>query len=312
MAVSEREVDAHPDDAKLAAVYRASASEEPPSRLDAAVLREARRVAAGRSSRTRPAWWMPWRVPLAFAAVAVMSVSIALVVEREGGAPVEFEPSVPRSAAPEGAPEPAPGGVREHAPDAAPPAAHAPVESPRPKRAEPRAAGSHTDNERQSEPLRPETRKEAAAPSAPATKPAADDLRKFRARSSESEAAAELPAPPRSPAAMSAPAPAAAAEQSAERRSTRASPPPARAPETQPYAAAKPLAAERSAKVESESPEIAAMIAILDARPASEWRARIATLRREGRMAEAEALAAEFRRRFPDEPLPPDVQRREP
>jgi hypothetical protein len=40
--------------------------------------------------------------------------------------------------------------------------------------------------------------------------------------------------------------------------------------------------------------------------PPQKWRARIEELRRQGRAAEAEEMLSEFKRRFPELPLPPD------
>lgn len=54
----------------------------------------------------------------------------------------------------------------------------------------------------------------------------------------------------------------------------------------------------------AKSAAVVALIAELDGRPVAAWRERIEALRKEGRTADAEALVAEFARRFPDEPLP--------
>jgi hypothetical protein len=95
-----------------------------------------------------------------------------------------------------------------------------------------------------------------------------------------------------------------------ERKPALAAPEPA--PAARPYAAPAPAAKQaplttdrRSATSDLRSPAVAALIAELDQRPASEWLARIASLRRDGRSSDADALVAEFKRRFPDEPLPP-------
>jgi hypothetical protein len=70
-----------PEDRELEAVrsevsarYRAGSTEEPPARLDAAILESARREAA------RPRFSRNWHVPASIAAVLVIGVSIALMV----------------------------------------------------------------------------------------------------------------------------------------------------------------------------------------------------------------------------------------
>jgi hypothetical protein len=52
------------------------------------------------------------------------------------------------------------------------------------------------------------------------------------------------------------------------------------------------------------APAVAAIAAELEGRPPAAWLDRVATLRRDGRTEDADALLAEFRRRHPDEPLP--------
>lgn len=67
---------AEADDDKVRERYRALGREEPPAELDARIL-EASRRAAGRPGRRR------WVLPVSIAAVIVLSVSVALEVERE-------------------------------------------------------------------------------------------------------------------------------------------------------------------------------------------------------------------------------------
>jgi hypothetical protein len=95
-----------------------------------------------------------------------------------------------------------------------------------------------------------------------------------------------------------------------------AAPDPAALPPAKPEE--RPLMRSRTMPVESlrsESPQAAPMLKgaadeeaapvreRLDDRSPAEWRAEIAELYRQGRKAEAAALQAEFRRRYPDEPL---------
>ena len=95
-----------------------------------------------------------------------------------------------------------------------------------------------------------------------------------------------------------------------------AAPDPAALPPAKPEE--RPLMRSRTMPVESlrsESPQAAPMLKgaadeeaarvreRLDDRSPAEWRAEIAEVYRQGRKAEAAALQAEFRRRYPDEPL---------
>jgi len=68
---------AEPEDDKVLEHYRALGRDEPPSELDARILDAARRAATSRSSRRR------WALPASIAAVIVLSVSVALQVQRE-------------------------------------------------------------------------------------------------------------------------------------------------------------------------------------------------------------------------------------
>ena len=46
----------------------------------------------------------------------------------------------------------------------------------------------------------------------------------------------------------------------------------------------------------------------LEKEPPQKWLERIGELKRQERAAEAEEMLAEFKRRFPDHPLPPGLQ----
>ena len=66
-----------PENDKLAERYRALGREEPPPELDATILDAARRAAQSRPARRR------WMLPASIAAVIVLSVGVALQVQRE-------------------------------------------------------------------------------------------------------------------------------------------------------------------------------------------------------------------------------------
>lgn len=71
-----------PADAGLAAIYRQTAPEQPPPHLDDAIRAAARRAAGARPARARLSGW---RIPIAVAAVVVVSVSLVTMMQEEGG-----------------------------------------------------------------------------------------------------------------------------------------------------------------------------------------------------------------------------------
>jgi hypothetical protein len=68
---------ADPADDRIVERYRALGRAEPPAELDATILAAARRAASSRPGRRR------WMLPVSIAAVVVLSVSVALQVQRE-------------------------------------------------------------------------------------------------------------------------------------------------------------------------------------------------------------------------------------
>lgn len=254
-------------DATLAVAYRAGANEEPPVQLDAAIRAAARREAGAgpqRVSRLRA-----WRVPLSLAAVVVLSVTVVLMVREEGGD--RLEPAPPRVAV---APPPV---MEQAAPQVLPqPVPAVPATPPlQQRRAEPPASGAPAGPAPQ--PLAkaaPEAEQQALAGAASAT--AREDV----AASPRHEAAPPAEAP--RPLLRSAPATMAADAGSAP-------------------AARK---AAPAVAMSAPAPATHALWQDLLTEPAEKWIQRIVEWRRAGRSADADALAAEFRRRFPDRQLP--------
>lgn len=273
-------------DPQLAALYRAGADAAPPAHLDDAIRAAARReVAAG----PRRAGVRRWAVPVSLAAVVVLSVSVVTMMREQGAdrlesmiAPPPETPAVTvqrevAGPAPKIAPEAAP--QRQPAvppPSAAPaePAAKAGVSAPA-QTFERAAAGRATEAEQGVATAGSESRAKAAA-----------------------AAEATLAEPTR-------------AEDSAVNRRERAQP--------QMRSAPAPMADAASGTGATAKP--AAPAAALSAAPARDplwqdliresaekWLERITELRRAGKTADADALTAEFRRRFPDQRLPEDVR----
>lgn len=255
-------------DAQLAADYKAASAEMPPASFDDRIRAAARReVGAGPRRQSR---WSAWQVPVSLAAVVVLSVTIVLMMRDEGIDRVEPEllPPAAEAVAPQKAVEPA--------------AKQRMAEAPRPSAAP--------------QPAPPAITGALQANPAPAAVDAAPPLM------AKAQPAAEPPAP------------AAAAALREESTAAERNVAPARA-------AARPLlrSAPAGAAADATSGPAASVVAPaamsapapgralwhdLVNEPAEKWVQRIVEWRRAGRTADADALVAEFRRRFPDQPLP--------
>lgn len=324
-------------DPRLDRAYRAGAREEPPAHLDAAILAAARREVGARphavSARLRA-----WRVPVSIAAVVVLSVSLVTLVREEGGGKLEqptaiFEHTRPAETAPAppaAAPEEAAKAPARATPPAAAPAARDEVALG--ATASAKIAGEaarREDQARAGQPAAPELpagRPSAAAPSPqpfPAA-PAAPERRPILAadqvagagtaapsagiRGSEVEASA-APAEP-----VAVPKPAArmmqrdrAATDDAAGSISAERPPAAVAPAEKPRPRAE-ARAQQGGPTLADTARVAALVKELEPQPPAKWLERIEALRREGRKGEADELLTEFKRRFPDHPLPPELR----
>jgi len=284
-------------DPALDRLYRAAGGENPPAHLDAAILAAAHRDAGARP-RARPAALRWWHVPVSIAAVIVLSVSLITLVSEEGGETLM-----------QASPPPAPA-----EPPVAQPAPPAPV-LPETERARPPSAAPAT--------LRPAQREDVPADAPIALGKMADSVASGAGpMSSQGQGAGAASAP--DAAARSQPQPFRDAPSPAERR--------AAAPQAAPaedVAVRAPAAAERSVAPMAAAPaaESARARAMVQARkeaapgndklpvwqgfekePPQKWLERIAELKQQERAVEAEAMLAEFKRRFPNHPLPPGLQ----
>lgn len=259
-------------DPHLSALYRAGADAGPPDRLDAAIRAAARRaVNAGPRKSTL---LRRWQLPLSLAAVVVVSVTLVMQMREEGADRWEAEGTAStRPAEPRNTQAPA-------SPAAAPPASPAPAASGMQQRPPPAPAESSRPSHGPAAPvLQPDTIVKPATPTAAgpigeARITAADDVLRNTAKRDE--------AAPAAPKALmrSAPAPAAAG-----------------------LAAESAVTAQAPARLMA-FPEGAALWQDLDQAPPEQWRQRILEWHRAGRAADAKTLTAEYRRRFPQEPLP--------
>lgn len=255
------------NDPQLAAIYRAGAEAGPPPQLDDAIRAAARReVGAG----PRRSGFRRWQLPLSLAAVLLLSVTVVTQMREQGADRPEA------LIAPPPAPVPAPSveARREPAREVSPalPAAKPAAKAP------PVAA-----------PV-PPSPAVAALSSQMAPPPAAATAGQGAGGESAARAAAEATLVHEDTAA-------------ATRRETAAPRPLLRS-------APAPLAADRApgaAAMSAKSAAVPAPEALwqdLLREPAERWIQRIVELRRGGRTADADALTAEFRRRFPDTSLP--------
>ena len=276
-------------DPRLERLYREAVREAPPAHLDAAILAAARQEVGARP-RAFASPLRRWHVPVSIAAVVIVSASLVILVREEGGEQIlQAPPSTVTTPAeqPAGpASQPAPAIAARKA---APPQAAAPAPQRRESRDDasvPAALGKLADS------ARPE-------PGPPAVSGAV-------AVATPESAASPLPQP------------FAAAPRVAEER---AASPPADAVTAgrmagAPAAPSEPLVA-RSAP---GAPPAKAMARAMQTKPAEQnrlpvwhgfekelpqkWLERIEELKRQGRAAEAEDMLSEFKRRFPEHPLP--------
>jgi hypothetical protein len=271
------------EDRRIAEIYRLAADREPPPHLDAAIEKEARRAGRPVAEERRP-WWMAWRVPFAFAAVAVVSVSLVVLMMEEGGEQAALPPQASAPAAsrdppaPASEPAPAPGPQRQSGSAPRDFAFERQARSA-PNQAPPAAPATESRGRADAEPT-------PIQPSVPSPEVAASDSRLERPQ---------------------------ATAESVARRADKLERPEAR-PEAVPPVAppraamgAYPVGEPSSARPKPAADSVRQLVSELEGKPAAAWVERIILLRREGRRGEAETLLSEFKKRFPDESLPPEM-----
>ena len=289
-----------PRDEELSRIYRDAEALEPPQRVDDNILAASRRVAGARPRSAPAGFARRWGVPVALAATAVVTTTLALMVfERQSGLdtmapaapgavrPAKVSPGQPQRADSSAKPSPA------ELPSAAPSlSAPVPRAAARGDRAEPQPGKSAPSSERLG----------TGQPGFAADVPRAPEaLRKKETR----------------------PAPAAAAPSPGERAGAdqpAASPDAQRAPEVRqaPRAPAAALAADANTLRESaltlqragviSAP--AGRVAVSEAkeRTPEKWLEDIRKLKTQGKTAEVERELAEFKKRHPDYRLPDDLR----
>lgn len=282
-----------PRDPSIDAAYRASARDEPPPALDARILAAAHRAVEARPAPIRRSFAQRWRIPVALAATVVLSATVTLMVyESERAPPIPEELS--------------PGQFRED-------------------RAAPEAAAGRDAPDKESEaregklPALQERPRRESAPAVPRLGTPADEdvprqLRSQKPDRTMSNEAKSAPAPfPAEPARPAAP-PAAEAPRAKDgvegltkkREVPGAASAPAAEAETAPSITRERAFIDRPAgRAERDASAGAAQSAL---RSPEDWIAEIRRMRQAGRTDDANRLLAEFRERFPDQPLPEDLR----
>lgn len=259
-------------DPELDRLYAAAAREEPPAALDDAIRAAARREV---SARPRAARLRAWYVPVSVAAMIVVSASLVLLMREEGAdrlEPETFERAQPPASAATEAPQPA---APARDVDAA-------------------KTGEAPAVEREARAVAPSQKPAAPAGQAPAPPAGASQERlqepEAAARSREEQAAAPAFAPRRD-------TPDRISRGVAEDAS-------GAAPTVAPLARQASRSRLMAASPRLLDGAVAQELKHLASEPPARWRERIETLRRGGRSEVAEVLVAEYRRRFPGEPVP--------
>lgn len=277
-------------DGRLAAAYRAGAQQQPPKRLDDAIRAAARRaVAAG--PRRGADRLRRWSIPLSLAAVVVLSVTLVTMMREEGADRWAHEaPPLPRVQPPVAVVD-------------APAAPTAPAMAPAPTTPKRQAAAPVTTAP--AGPQQSAPRAEAPAPElrgqAQRERPAGD--LGPRQATAEAAAAADAAAGVRQDSAP---------RDAAPRALLRSAPvsAPAALAETATTGAAQSAAAGSPGPGAISSAKVPPARAAgtlwqdLEGESVAKWLDRLRELRRAGRAADADRLAVEFRRRFPDAALP--------
>lgn len=302
-------MDDHHDPA-LALLYRETAREIPPKRLDAAI-----RAAARRTINARPSLaGLPlrgWRAPFAIAAVLVLSVSLVVLMVEEGmdgripvpGGPPR-ETALPRANAPTDQPSTA---APASLPDVSAPSGPIRTEKPedgtsagnrrKPMAGTPgsvEASNGETESAVRGKSTRAGGEDSAGGASTPAPNNEAGQkgLTGFVKRSERTQASApenqgpivKKQVPPRRPLAA---ARGGASRDSAETRSNQRAP--------------------LADGAESYDP-ISSLLRTYEGEPPEKWIEKILELRREGHFEDATELLSEFRKRFPNYSLPSELR----
>jgi len=268
------------EDPRVSAGYQALGREHPPEALDAAILAASRR-AVGAGPRRGPL--RRWALPVSIAAVVVLTMSLVVRIELERP---DLETATPVPVAPQV------------------------LEEKAAQRADKKEADAALAKRNAQPAAKPKSQALEAAPAPAPSAPA--EVERARGEGQVMRApAAPAPAPARQfvpePPAAGAPAPAASSAPSALGAAS--------APAGASEAPAARLSSENEgagrtanqAALEDRAKASADTVGKRDESPRA-WLERIARLRREGRVKEADESLADFRKRYPDYEIPKDLR----
>lgn len=267
MAMSDELRNGNPTaDRGLARLYREAAREQPPAHLDAAILAAAHRDVGARPRPLGSPWLHSWRLPVSIATVVVLSASVVLLMVEEGGEPFTEPPRSVTKAVPEKPDEAADQATALSKPAAPTPPASTPA-------AEPSVVRETTGETRLA--------KNGVAPPDDASERPDEAPRSARLRSPQPESTRES-APGRI---------------GIGGLSERALPAPSGSVAPQ---AASPAPAAKPGSTRRQS----ALVRDYEHQAPEKWLEKIDELKRDGKTTEADDMLAEFKKRFPEHPLP--------
>lgn len=307
-------------DRDVSRAYRALGSEEPPAWLDTRIEAAARAAIVERSPVPRRSLAARWGVPFALAAVLVLSVSLVMVMRDQPGVldmaerPGQHDADRAKSAAamppaderdavraPSGA-EPIQGGA-ENVQIAPSSSAAARIDAP----ATPRAAPPRTEALPVPKPMsedRPARADSESEPLPRAEERSVTPPEKVGQRAPQTQGHQEMSRDDTIPPSPGGGTPPAADARSAQRAAPRAPEPSAPAAANSPSSATMPRLMGRLPEAGSSAEQGLAKRRPADLSTPERWLEHIAELRKAGRDAEARASLVEFRKRYPDYPIP--------
>jgi len=292
MALNRHESGDSDRDARLDALYARTRREAPRTEIDDAV-RAAARKAIGSRPRGLGAPLRRWGVPISIAAVVVVSVTLVNLMREEGAGHFEegYSPSERAESNEKPADAPVGGTVRETL-EVPKPARQAPTVIPQAPPAPAAEAGAASTAEE------PRMYRRSTAPAG--IRPAPTEARPGEMGESMADKDQKAPAPQPAPMPQSTgKKPAAGAVGGLGESESQLGSAPARTDRPR-----VPVQAPKKSERSQMDDRVAKLASALNEADPKSWLEKIQALRREGQDEEADALIAEFKRRFPAYPLP--------
>jgi len=280
-------------DARLDALYAHTGRETPRTEIDDAI-RAAARKAVGSGPRVLGVPLRRWGVPISVAAVVVVSVTLVTLMRDEGAG--QFEEGYSPSGRAESKEKPADapvGGTAREALEIPMPARQAPTVIPQAPPAPAAEAGAASTAEE------PRMYRRSTAPAG--IRPAPTEARPGEMGESmadkDQKASAPQPAAPMPQSTGKKPAAGAVGALRESESQLRSAPARTDRPRV-------PVQAPKKSERSRMDDRVARLVSALNEADPKSWLEKIQELRREGQDEEADALIAEFKRRFPAYPIP--------